>query len=139
MNSPDIKTPIGLTLPIRKGSVGYFEQSFDTFSQVKSNIINLLRTVPGERRMQPLFGSRLHTLVFEQNTPMLDEVISNTIKQDVNNWINGVIINSVKTQVYKNEELSNADMYRIYITINFTVDAVKKTDTINLVLDTNNI
>ena len=57
-------TPIGITLPIQDGNSGFFQQSFDTLTQVKSNILNLLNTRPGERRMQPTFGSNLWSIVF---------------------------------------------------------------------------
>ena len=50
---------IGLTLPLQKGNTGYFAQSFVTSEQVRSNIINLLKTKRGERLFQPEFGSGL--------------------------------------------------------------------------------
>ena len=39
---------LGITLPIKLGKTGYFEQAFDTITQVKSNLINLLLTVKDE-------------------------------------------------------------------------------------------
>ena len=68
------RKPIGLTLPIRDGSNGYFEQSFDTLTQIRSNIINLLNTKPFERRFQPTFSSKLNTLVFEQKEKGIKEI-----------------------------------------------------------------
>jgi hypothetical protein len=40
--SVSIKQPIGLTLPIQGGDNGFFDQSYDTLTQTKMNIINLL-------------------------------------------------------------------------------------------------
>lgn len=60
---------IGITLPIRLGSTGYFEQSFDTLRQIKSNFINLILTRKGERVHQPEFGCCIHDYLFEQLTP----------------------------------------------------------------------
>ena len=69
MSSPidqDKDVAVGITLPLRLGNSGYFEQSYTTLEQVKSNVINLLLTIPGERYMQPTFGSNLYSHLFEQ-------------------------------------------------------------------------
>jgi phage baseplate assembly protein W len=60
---------IGVTLPLRLGNTGYFEQSFDTLRQVKTNFINLILTRRGERLHQPQFGCCIHEYLFEQLTP----------------------------------------------------------------------
>lgn len=60
---------IGITLPLQLGNTGYFEQSFETLPQVKSNFINLILTRRGERVHQPEFGCRIHEYLFEQLTP----------------------------------------------------------------------
>lgn len=60
---------IGITLPLQLGNTGYFEQSFDTLTQVKSNFINLILTRKGERVHQPEFGCCIHDYLFEQLTP----------------------------------------------------------------------
>ena len=59
---------IGITLPIQIGNMGYFQQSFDTLVQVKSNFINLILTRKGERVHQPEFGCGIHDYLFEQLT-----------------------------------------------------------------------
>jgi phage baseplate assembly protein W len=60
---------IGITLPLQIGNTGYFEQAFDTLTQVKSNFINLILTRKGERVHQPEFGCCIHEYLFEQLTP----------------------------------------------------------------------
>lgn len=59
---------IGITLPIQIGNMGYFQQSFDTLVQVKSNFLNLILTRKGERVHQPEFGCGIHDYLFEQLT-----------------------------------------------------------------------
>jgi phage baseplate assembly protein W len=130
------RKPIGMTLPIKLGDNGYFEQSYDTLSQIKSNIINLLNTKPGERRMQPTFYCRLHNLVFEQNMEVLPEIASNIVKEDIQKWISGVTVTNVTADVLKNNESSdNVDIYKLYIAVKFTVNATGQTSTIELTLD----
>jgi phage baseplate assembly protein W len=133
------KVPLGISLPIKNGGVGFFEQTYDTFTMTKTNIINLLRTRPGERRMQPTFGCRLYTAVFEQNTDILPEYITNLIKEDIGRWIPNVMVERVNVTFLKNEEYNNTDTYKIYITVKFTVNTINKSDSIDIVIDTNRI
>jgi len=131
------KEPIGITLPIRGGNSGYFEQSYDTITQVRSNIYNLLNTRPGERRMQPTFGSRLHSLVFEQNVEILPEIASNIIKDDIAQWIPNVTVINVTPTLLKNEERQDdIDIYRLSIKVDFMLNLTKQKDTVTVVIDT---
>ena len=58
------KVAVGVTLPFDGPAV--FNSSFTTKEQVKSNLINLLLTTPGERLMNPTFGVGIRNLLFEQ-------------------------------------------------------------------------
>lgn len=130
------QTPLGLTLPIRMGNRGYFDQNYDTFSQVRTNIINLLRTKPGERRMSPMFGSRIHTMVFEPNTEILPAIIENIIKEDVSNWITGAQVIDVAVRVSKsNESTESLDIYRLDIQVQFRVTLTGQVDVIQISID----
>ena len=131
--------PLGLTLPIQNGGIGFFEQTFDTFTMTKTNIINLLRTIPGERRMQPLLGCRLYNSVFEQNTEILPEYITNIIKEDICNWIPNVTVNKVDVKFFKNEEYNSIDTYKIYVAVNFTVNTINQSDSVEIIINTNKI
>jgi phage baseplate assembly protein W len=78
---------IGVTLPLRLGNTGYFEQSFDTLPQVKSNFINLILTRLGERVHQPEFGCCIHEYLFEQLTPENVEGARLCVINAVNRWM----------------------------------------------------
>ena len=78
---------IGITLPIQLGNTGYFEQGFDTLTQVKSNFINLILTRRGERVHQPEFGCRIHEYLFEQLTPENIEGARLSVIQAVEQWM----------------------------------------------------
>ena len=78
---------IGITLPIQIGNTGYFEQSFDTLTQVKSNFINLILTRKGERVHQPEFGCGIHDYLFEQLTPENIEGARLSVLDAVERWM----------------------------------------------------
>ena len=132
-------TPIGLMLPIRSSTVsGYFDQSFDSFTAYRMNIINLLRTIPGERRMNPVFGCRLWNIVFEQNDELIPDKVSKIIKEDIARWIPGVTVGSVEVKYFSDDQSVNLiDMYKLLIVAKYIVDAINQEDVVNIILDTN--
>ena len=130
------KTPLGLVLPIANGNGGFFDQAYDTFTQKRMNIINLLRTRIGERRMQPLFGSRLWTVVFEQNAEMLPEIITNIVKEDIGRWIDGVTVKNVNIKAPESSEsFDNRDIYRLYVAVTFVVDVTQQEGTVDIIIN----
>ncbi len=78
---------IGITLPIQIGNMGYFQQSFDTLVQVKSNFLNLILTKKGERVHQPEFGCGIHDYLFEQLTPENIEGARLSVVNAVERWM----------------------------------------------------
>lgn len=129
--------PIGLTLPFQIGKNGYFEQSYDTFTQIKSNITNLLRTKKGERRMNPNFGSGLQEYLFEQNVLDSPEILKQIITDEINNYIPGVTVNKIDVGLSNNEKNQLTDSYILYIKIQFTFN--NQTDSLELTVNQNNM
>lgn len=128
--------PIGVVLPIRNGSSGYFEQSYDSLSQTKSNILNLLNTRPGERRMQPTFGSRLWSLLFEQNSENLTTIANNIVKEDISTWISNVTVTDISSKLFKNDQsIQDVDIYKLSIAISFELNMTKQRDSISIIVD----
>lgn len=79
--------PIGLTIPITKGTSGYFETSEDILTQVKNNFINLILTVKGERLHNPEFGCDIHKVVFEQNDDTIEDKSRIAVDEAVETWM----------------------------------------------------
>ena len=52
---------IGFTLPLQRGDGGYFEVSNDLLTQIKSNFINLVSTMKGER-MSSVMNRRFESI-----------------------------------------------------------------------------
>ena len=133
-------TPIGMTFPIRDGKSGYFEQSTDSLTAYRMNIINLLRTRQGERRMNPTFGSRLWSAVFEPNDEFLAKKVENIIREDVTQWIPGITVSSVQVQNLNNDQSTNlTDIYKLYIIVTFVIDSINASDSVELTLDVNKV
>lgn len=78
---------IGITLPIRDGNTGMFEQSTTLFQQVKSNFKNLILTKKGERFMQPDFGTDLHKILFENIDEQTLATAETTVTDAVERWM----------------------------------------------------
>lgn len=132
--------PIGITLPIRNGNSGFFEQSYDTLTQTKNNIVNLLNTRRGERRMQPTFGSRLWNLLFEQNTDAITDIASNVVREDITMWIPNVTVVSVTSNILKSDQSTdNRDIYRLQISVVFMLNMTKQKDTVTIAVDNINV
>jgi phage baseplate assembly protein W len=134
-------TPIGLALPIRNGSQsGYFDQTFDTFSAARMNIINLIRTKPMERRMQPSLGCRLWNELFEPNDHLLPEKVSRIVREDISRWIPGVTVKDVEVKQYLTDKSENPqDIYNLYIAVNFSLNGIDHSDVVEIVLDVGKI
>jgi len=78
---------IGVTLPIRKGQTGMFEQSTETVQQIRSNFKNLLLTKKGERLYQPELGCDLWRVLFEPMTPDTAETARLSVTDAVDRWL----------------------------------------------------
>jgi phage baseplate assembly protein W len=130
-------TPIGINLPITNGNIsGYFDQSTDTFTAYRMNIINLIRTMPGERRMNPTFGCRLWNVTFEPNDDFIPVKIENIIKEDISQWISGVVVSSVDVKYFEDDQSINfKDIYKLYIIVNFIVTAINQSDVVEIILN----
>lgn len=84
MSTQNIK-PVGLKLPLQRGSNGFFNQNFTTIDQAYTNIKNLLMTIFGERRLNTDFGSQLNRIIFEQIND--EDELSNRIETQIKNLI----------------------------------------------------
>ena len=92
--NPD--TYIGLKLPMGYSDSGYFKQTKTTLQQAKHNIINLLKTIPGERLGQPAFGSSLHEILFEPLNEDFNEIIETAIRESLNKWLPYINIKNIE-------------------------------------------
>ena len=100
------KVAVGVTFPFDGPAV--FNQSFTTKEQVKSNLINLILTSPGERIMNPDFGIGIRDLIFEQvvdaeslKGQIIDSAARYIPEIEILNLTTGRVSNSTNPEIYQ--------------------------------------
>jgi len=109
--NPD--TFIGLKLPMGYSETGYFKQTKTTLQQAKYNIINLIKTIPGERLGQPEFGSNLHTILFEPMNEDFSDILEDAVRTSIEKWLPYINIKRIKIT------MPNYDINRVNIAVDF--------------------
>ncbi len=112
---------IGVAFPF--DSPGVFRQSFQEKDAVKSNLINLLLTEPGERIMEPTFGLGLKNKLFENNINV--EELKLQIGDKINQFIPQVSLMDVDAQLDQN-------LHTLLITISYKIMNTGESDAIEI-------
>jgi hypothetical protein len=80
-------------------------------NQIKSDLLCLLLTNPGERVMLPTFGTPLRQLVFEQNDSILVQTATDMISTAIKTWEPRVTIEQININVgADNINLNSSDL-----------------------------
>jgi len=112
---------IGVAFPLNDINMAVGTQT--TREQLKTNLLNILLTVPGERINNPNYGIGLKNQVFENN---IDPV---TLQENINGqlafWLPEVIITEVTVQ-------QNIDQYRVSIKLNYSISLDESEDSIQI-------
>jgi phage baseplate assembly protein W len=120
---------IGLALPLGSSNNGYFAVNYTTKNQIKTNLKNLILTEPGERLVNPLFGTPLRKFIFEPYVEGDFETnIEEAITMAIFKWMPYITIDSIifdKSNENKDKHLINLELK---YSINFS--AVPTTDTL---------
>jgi phage baseplate assembly protein W len=113
INPLDINNNIRIGLAFPLNSVNMTTGTISTKDQIKSNFLNLLLTVPGERINQPNYGVGLKSRLFE-NT--LDE---STLLEDINAqtsfYMPEISIDSINVK-------QDVDEYKITISLSYSIN-----------------
>tara|TARA_R110000823_G_scaffold262309_1_gene382960 strand:+ start:295 stop:783 length:489 start_codon:yes stop_codon:yes gene_type:complete len=112
---------LGIVFPFN--AEGVFYSSYTTKEQVKSNLLNVLLTEPGERVFKPNFGVGLRNYLFENSNDisLLEEKINNQINQN----ITGIELSNINV-------IKSPDSHEINIIISYRVLANQELDTIQI-------
>ena len=109
--NPDVF--IGLQLPLGYSNTGFFKQTKTTFEQAKYNIVNLFKTIPGERLGQPTFGSVLHEIIFEPMNEDFTDIMQEAIERSLETWLPYINIKNIDIAV------PDYNINRVNISIDF--------------------
>ena len=112
---------IGVAFPL--DSVNMFKGTQTLKEQVKSNLINLLLTEPGERVNEPNFGVGLKNLLFEQNPDV--EVLKEKINTQIEFYIPLITLSDVDVNFLEDE-------HKLFIVISYSFNLDGSSDAIQL-------
>ena len=112
---------IGVAFPLDETNL--FNGTENIREQVKSNLINLLLTQPGERIFLPKYGVGLKYLLFEQQINL--EVLEEKIRTQVTRYIPQIEITELSTGL-------SEDQHTVFINISYRFFTDNNTDSIQL-------
>ena len=115
------RATIGLAFPLNV--VNMTSGTETTKDQIKTNFLNLLLTVPGERINQPNYGIGLKNLLFENNIDE-DSLLEN-INTKVEYYMPEIIVNNSNIK-------RDIDMYKINIRLDYTIKLDNVEDSIQI-------
>ena len=123
INPLDINKNITIGIAFPLNDINLFKGTTTVKEQIKTNLINLLLTEPGERLYTPNYGIGLKGLLFEPNIDQ--ENLNSKINQQINFYIPEISL--INTQVNFVE-----DEHKIYITISYRSNLDGSNDAIQL-------
>jgi len=112
---------IGVSIPFSSTSV--FDQTFDTATQIKSNLINYFLTNKGERLLNPTYGGDLRNFLFEAITPDALEVLQKRLEEDIVLRFPIVEIKSLTIDATEDQNLINITL--IYNVLNLEDEIIE--------------
>ena len=112
---------IGVALPLNE--INFFNGTKTVKDQIKSNLINILLTYPGERVNLPLYGIGIKSLLFESEINL--DVLKSQMQKQISRYVPNVLINNI--QAGKSE-----DKHTIFLSLTYTYLLDNTTDTIQL-------
>lgn len=116
---------VGIDLPFSAPAV--FRSNYLKRDAIKYNLINFFSTNPGERIMNPLFGSAINSIVFEGIDDDTDDLIRTIINDEITRFFPFVTIANINIQ--------RQEDYNTYtITITYQVANFGISDTINITI-----
>ena len=112
---------IGLAFPLDETNM--FEGTKNIKEQIKSNLLNLLLTYPGERVFLPTFGIGLKSLLFEQNLDL--NSLKDLIQDKINRFIPNVLLDDIRSG-------KSEDEHTIFLSLTYRYLLDGSSDTIQL-------
>lgn len=107
----------GVPYPIKKSPLGFLGAT-DGIDQIKADMLVLLLTTPGERVMNPDFGTPLKKLLFDPNDITLQLTAKNMIINSIKRWepriaVQNIEVTSKVDQISLNKNEAKHDLEHI--------------------------
>ena len=118
--SPTNQRSIGISVLFQTPQV--FNSTFTTQDQTKNQLINFILTDPGERFFNPNFGSGIRAVLFQQDTDF--EGLEVTLAEKIENFVQNIKVNNIN--------IVEGESNQINILINYSINNIQDTLTINL-------
>ena len=112
---------IGVAFPLDE--INIFKGTKTVKEQVKSNLINLLLTEPGERINEPNFDIGIKKILFEQNPNV--EILKEKINNQIEFYLPLISLSNVNINFVDDE-------HKLYILISYIFNLDSSTDAIQL-------
>ena len=127
INPVDVKdkSAVGVRLPFG-GRKNIFTLDYTTRDHVKSKLLNVLLTSPGERIKQPFFGAGLKNRLFEQQTETSEEELKNYIIPQIEQYVPEINIDNV------NLERGGLQNHQLFVTVNYSLVNNDEQDSVTL-------
>ena len=132
INPLDINRNITIGVAFRLNENNIFSGTKNIKEQIKSNLINLLLTEPGERINEPNFGVGLKNLLFEQDHDI------NILKQKLENQIEFYIpiISLLDLNINKEKDPNHTHPEnKLFLTLSYRFNTDNSTDAIRFNFD----
>ena len=123
INPLDINKDVTIGVAFPLDEVNIFKGTQTVKEQVKTNLINLLLTEPGERLYTPNYGVGLKGLLFEPNIDQ--EILNSKINQQINFYIPEISLIDSKVNYIEDE-------HKLYITISYKSNLDGSNDAVQL-------
>jgi phage baseplate assembly protein W len=125
---------LGQTLPLNRGTRGYFQSTTNALENEKSKFINLILTRKGERVANPDFGCDLWRLLFEQKDGDIQELAQQYVTDAVERFMPYLLLQTI--QVTNLQTFLNDNSIGLYVKYGFTNNPLISDD-LQLLLGTN--
>ena len=119
------KSAVGIRLPFG-GRKSIFTLDYTTRDHVKSKLLNVLLTSPGERINQPFFGAGLKNRLFEQQTETSEEGLKNYVIPQIQQYIPEINVDSI------NLEKGGLQNHQLFVTVNYSLVNNDEQDSVTL-------
>lgn len=127
MPYPMTKTPLGILYP---------QKDMD---QIKSDLLVLLLTHPGERVMLPDYGTPLRSLLFELNDDVIVQEARRMIIDSIRRWEPRIAVNNINITTNSVDDIVDNDEHILKISIEFVeLDDIQNAQVLELELPLNN-